>query len=68
MASANNDADQPNGQWHAVEGAAVIANLNSDIRTGLTSAEAERRLKHYGFNQLPPRPKRRPGCAFAAVS
>ncbi len=57
MASANNDADQPNGQWHAVEGAAVIANLNSDIRTGLTSAEAERRLKHYGFNQLPPRPK-----------
>lgn len=38
--------------WHALPPADVIARLGSDERFGLTTAEAEQRLKRYGPNEI----------------
>ncbi len=44
--------------WHHMDGAAVLAALGSDARTGLSAAAAAQRLREHGANELPPPPKR----------
>jgi P-type Ca2+ transporter type 2C len=39
-------------QWHAREAAEVVRELGTDLRKGLSSAEAARRLGQYGPNEL----------------
>ncbi len=39
-------------KWHALSIEAAAEKLNVDIRTGLTTAEAKRRLETYGYNEL----------------
>jgi Ca2+-transporting ATPase len=46
--------------WHLIEVQESIANLNSDGRNGLTSAEAAARLEQYGANELVERGGRTP--------
>lgn len=43
--------------WHAISADAVLEKLDSPRKTGLTSEEAERRLKKYGPNQLTEKPR-----------
>lgn len=38
--------------WHAVDAGAVVSELATDLRVGLSSAEAQRRLGQYGPNRL----------------
>ncbi len=44
--------------WHALDSAAVAAALGSAVESGLTQAEAQCRLDHYGPNSLPEPPRR----------
>jgi Ca2+-transporting ATPase len=44
--------------WHTLEAADVVAALGSDDNSGLTAAEAQRRLTEYGANVLPVEPGR----------
>ena len=39
-------------QWHARETAEVVKELATDLRKGLSSTEAARRLSQYGTNEL----------------
>ena len=39
-------------QWHSMTGTQVLKELDGDLHRGLTGAEAARRLRHYGPNQL----------------
>jgi len=39
-------------QWHAREAAEVVKQLETDLRKGLSSTEAARRLGQYGTNEL----------------
>ncbi|MBN1875540.1 MAG: cation-translocating P-type ATPase [Anaerolineae bacterium] len=43
-------------QWHALGIEASVQSLESDLKSGLTSAEAKRRLDVYGFNELEEKP------------
>ncbi len=38
--------------WHQLDTKQVITQLNTDSESGLTNAEAERRLEQYGLNEL----------------
>jgi len=38
--------------WHSLEAAQVAAELKTDLRKGISSAEAARRLSQYGTNEL----------------
>ncbi len=44
--------------WHALSADETLQRLESPVSEGLTSAEAERRLKEYGPNQLEEKPRR----------
>ncbi len=39
-------------KWHALSIEAAVEKLSVDIRTGLTTAEAKKRLETYGYNEL----------------
>ena len=43
---------QPDIAWHTLEPDQVLAQLQTDPRTGLTTAEAEKRRQRYGPNEL----------------
>ncbi len=42
----------PNDNFHAFTGKTVLQKCDSDMKTGLTSAEAAIRLEKYGPNEL----------------
>ena len=46
--------------WHALDAALVAEKLAVDSATGLTAAEADRRLLQHGANELRERPRRPP--------
>jgi Ca2+-transporting ATPase len=46
--------------WHQLEVAAVLKQLESDLACGLSAAEASRRLKERGYNELNHRGLKRP--------
>lgn len=50
--------------WHAEAGASALAQLGSSEVTGLSAAEARRRLAQYGPNRLPPPQRRGPLLRF----
>ena len=45
-------ADDTETPWHAVSSSDAVERLSSDIQTGLTQAEASRRLRRYGANTI----------------
>ena len=47
-----------NSKWHALEPEAVLSALQSSHASGLSDAEAERRLAEYGKNEIPEPPRR----------
>ena len=42
------------GQWHAFSPDVLSASLDTDLNAGLTDREAQRRLRFFGWNELPP--------------
>ncbi len=50
--------------WHQMDSTAVLERLDCDPRTGLSAAEAERRLQTHGPNALPAVRKRPPWMRF----
>jgi Ca2+-transporting ATPase len=38
--------------WHSIEAAQVLKELNTDLHQGLTEDEVKRRLEKYGYNEL----------------
>jgi magnesium-transporting ATPase (P-type) len=51
--------------WHALPAAQALAALQADAATGLTQAEAHRRLARHGANALPEAPARPAWQSFA---
>ena len=49
---------QPSTTWHALQAAQALAALQVEATTGLTQAEAQRRLAQHGPNALPEPPPR----------
>jgi Ca2+-transporting ATPase len=52
--------------WHTLDAERVVRELGTDVRRGLSSAEAVRRLAAHGPNELPAPPPRSPFAVFAA--
>ena len=50
--------------WHALAADEVVQRLNSNVRSGLDSAEVSRRLQKYGPNRLPEGKKQGPFMRF----
>ncbi|HRI11826.1 MAG TPA: HAD-IC family P-type ATPase [Verrucomicrobiota bacterium] len=46
----------PSSRWHQLQAEEVVRLLDADLKTGLSSSEARRRLKKYGPNIVRPRP------------
>ncbi len=40
------------GKWHALSVETAVQKLTTDVRNGLTTAEAKKRLETHGFNEL----------------
>ena len=57
--SATMNQDTLQNDWHAQDVPRVVEALQTDAASGLTPAEAARRLERYGYNRLSP-PRRRP--------
>jgi magnesium-transporting ATPase (P-type) len=51
---ADRDAREPSRPWHALPADEVVAALDTDLETGLTSQEAAVRLEREGRNELQP--------------
>ncbi|HKE21027.1 MAG TPA: HAD-IC family P-type ATPase [Bryobacteraceae bacterium] len=53
-----------NTAWHALSAQETVAHLDSNIESGLTTAEVSSRLQTYGPNQLPEKRKKGPLMRF----
>lgn len=51
-------------QWHNLTLPAVAEKLNSDVDTGLTSAEVSKRQQQFGANELQSKPGKSPVVRF----
>ena len=47
----------PGVVWHALEVAAVVAHLSTDVEQGLTAHEVQRRLRLVGANRVADQPE-----------
>ncbi len=56
--AATHPPPQTTTAWHALPATQVLAALQADATTGLTQAEAQRRLARHGANALPEAPPR----------
>lgn len=62
----DHESDQDNGDWHSVPKDEVIRSLGVSPDAGLGGDEVERRLMHWGSNNLAVAPTRSPLAIFAA--